>query len=72
MILEFEESGSEGIIIFAEDPNNIRPFLQIMEEEYAGRPSSSNPAFLLYLYQVGLKSWELPRNHTILLLQETR
>ena len=66
--LEYLETSSDGLLLFVDDPNDFRPLL----EEMNSNSDDSNPSVLLYLCNVGLKSWELPRNHTILIMQETR
>lgn len=59
------------MLILAEDAGDVRSLLNIMKD-YSVPGDLPNPPVILYLNRIGLKSWELPLNFSILILQETR
>ncbi|XP_065221668.1 uncharacterized protein LOC135846484 isoform X2 [Planococcus citri] len=72
VIRNFRSSGADGLLMLADSVSDVRPLLNIMRDSSLPRtPDSSNPAIVLYLNQIGLKSWELPINYSILTLIES-
>lgn len=68
---DFQNTGADGLLVLAEDPGSVRPLLEIMKH-YSQPGDLPNPPVIMYLNRIGLMSWELPLNFSILLLQETR
>lgn len=71
LFVEYQNTGADGLLILADDPGNVRPLLDIMRD-YSQPGDIPNPPTIMYVNRIGLKSWELPRNFSILMLQETR